>query len=262
MTNEEYHAHPALGSSNLKQLLKNPYAFAMGIKQEESKALDIGSAVHKLVLEPHEFNDEFAIMPDFNLRTTDGKNAKAMFEMDNVGKTVISQSDYEIVTQCANRLKEIAKPFLTGGVPEKAFFGEIDGVAVKCKPDYFIESIGLIVDLKVVKDASKNGFSKACGEYEYYIQEALYCEVLRQNGYNINKFSFLPVEKKEPFMMGVYELDHVAKDFGQKEVRRALEVYSRISDYKIPVYKDITDGTIVQTITLPNWTYYKDGASL
>ena len=59
MSNEEYHAHQALGSSSLKQLLKSPYKFFQGIKINQTKAMVIGSTVHKLVLEPQDFDKEF-----------------------------------------------------------------------------------------------------------------------------------------------------------------------------------------------------------
>lgn len=263
MTNEEYHAHPALGSSNLKQILKNPYAFAMGLKQEQSNAMVIGSAVHKLVLEADDFLKEFAVMPECNLRTNEGKNLKAMFEMDNVGKTVMSQKDYDLAVKCAGAIRQEAEQFLVGGVAEQAFFAEIDGVQVKCKPDYYIESLGIVVDLKVVQDASPDGFAKQCANFGYYIQQALYSYALRANSKEVNNFLFLAVEKEEPFMVGMYELDHVAVDFGRSEVARALEIYSRLEDYKRPVYKDTADGQqSIQTLSLPNYVFYAKGASL
>ena len=157
MSNEAYHAHLALGTSNLKQILKNPYAFAAGLKQEQTQAMVIGSAVHKLVLEAADFHKEFAIMPEVNLRTNEGKNLKAMFEMDNVGKTVISQKDYNLAVNCASAVRKEARDFLINGVAEQAVFADLNGVAVKCKPDYYIESLGLVIDLKVVQDASPDG---------------------------------------------------------------------------------------------------------
>lgn len=262
MTNDEYHAHPALGSSNLKQILKNPYVFAMGLKQEQTQAMVIGSAVHKLVLEADDFYKEFAIMPDFNLRTNEGKNLKAMFEMDNVGKTVIKQSDYDLAVSCAGAVRKEAEQFLVGGVAEKAFFAELEGVQVKCKPDYYIESLGIVVDLKVVQDASPDGFVKQCANFGYYLQQALYTHVLRENGKEVNNFLFVAVEKDELNMVGMYELDYVAAEFGLGEARRAIEIYKNIEQYKQPVYKDTTDGQIIQTLTLPNWVYYAKGASI
>jgi len=261
MTNAEYHAHPALGSSNLKQILKNPYAFATGIKQEQTAAMALGSAVHTLVLEPHKFGEEFAVAPEYDARTKEGKEIKAAFEASCIGKTILKADEYERAKTCSEIAKQIAGRFFKGGVAESSFFSEFDGTAVKCRPDYYLEDLGIIVDVKTTADASPDGFIKSVANFGYYLQAAFYMDVLQSLGKNADKFMFVAIETKEPFMVGLYTLDSVSIDFGRSEYKRALEIYGRIDDFRSPVYKDTTTGEAVQTLTLPNWCFYKNGAS-
>lgn len=261
MTNAEYHAHPALGSSNLKQILKNPYAFAMGIKQEQTAAMALGSAVHTLVLEPHKFEEEFAVAPEYDARTKEGKEIKAAFEASCIGKTILKSDEYERAKTCSEIAKQIAGRFFKGGVAESSFFSEFDGVAVKCRTDYYLPDLGIVVDVKTTADASPDGFAKSVANFGYYIQAAFYIDVLQSLGHTINKFMFVAIETKEPYMIGLYQLAPEAIDFGRSEYQRALDIYRRIDDFKTPVFKDTNNGDVVQTISLPSYVYYRNNTS-
>lgn len=262
MTNAEYHARPELGCSSLKTILKNPYEFIAGIKREPTASMDFGSAVHKLILEAGDFDKEFAVMPKFDLRKTADKEAKEAFDTQNIGKIYLTQDIYENALQCAEIAKQIAGRFFKDGVAESSHFGEIDGVSVKCRPDYYIEELGIVVDVKTTQDASPDGFIRSVANFSYHIQDAFYTDVLRSQGKKVNKFLFVAIESKPPFMIGMYELDDVAKDFGRAEYKRAFDILKRIDDFKAPVYQDTQDGKVVQTLSLPNYVYYKQGASL
>lgn len=261
MSNADYHAHPALGSSNLKQILQNPYVFAMGIKQEQTAAMALGSAVHTMVLEPHKFDEEFAIAPEYDGRTKEGKEIRASFEASCIGKTILKQSDYEIANRCRDAVKSAIAPFFKSGIAEASFFSEFDGIAVKCRPDWYNSDIATIVDLKVVQDASPDGFTKAIANFQYYLQSALYIDVLRSLGHDVAKFVFVAVEKDSCNMVGVYELSPEAIDFGRSEIKRAIDIYKRIDEFKRPIFKDTQTGDVVQMLSLPSWVYYRNNAS-
>jgi len=261
MTNEAYHARPELSASSIKTILKNPYEFLNPIRRE-TKNFSIGSAVHKLILEPHEFDDEFVVAPEINKRTKEGKDVWAKFEEANQNKTVLSKEDFYLCKSCSESVlqHDEAKLFLTGGVAESSHFGKLEGVSVKCRPDYYREDIGVVVDVKTTQDASPDGFVKDVANFGYYVQAKFYIDTLESIGKKADKFLFIVVQKTAPFMVGMYELDPTALDFGKDEYLRALDIYSHIEDFKMPIFKDTVDETVVQTLTLPSWVYYKKGA--
>lgn len=263
MTNDAYHAETEhLSSSKIKTLLDNPYLFLNPPEREETPYFAIGSATHSLVLEPHKFEEEFAVAPECDRRTKIGKETWENFVTSSAGKTVLTSQDYETAKNMSEALlkNDYVRFLLQNGVAECSFFSEIDGKKVKCRPDYYREDMGIIIDLKTTDDASPDGFLKTVANYGYYIQDPFYCDTLTSLGKHVNKFVFIAVEKKAPYMIGIYELDPVAKDFGRDEYKRAFAIHDRIGTYSEPTYKDITTGDVVQTITLPNWVFYKKGA--
>lgn len=263
MTNDDYHAHEALGSTNLKDILKNPYSFANGIRKEQTPAMIMGSAIHCMIFEPHLFNQDYVVAPQYDGRTKEGKAIKEEFEAQSIGKTVLRAEEYETAKSCADSiLHSKANIFFQNGIAEKAFFSEIDGISVKCKPDYYIESMGLVVDVKKCADASPDGFQKAAANFGYYLSASLYLDVLQSLGHRADKFLFVCVEDKAPFMVAVYEYDPMSLEFGRNEYKRALDIFKRIDQYSEPIYKDTMDSTqIIQTITVPSYVTYKNNAS-
>ena len=262
MSNEDYHAkREFLSASTVKTILKNPYEF-LHPKRVDSTAFSVGSATHSLILEPHKFEDEFTVAPVVDKRTKKGKNTWAAFVEKSKGKTPLSSEEYDLSKNMSDAV--LATPeiqnILTNGIAECSYFGELDGIKVKCRPDYYREDIGLIIDVKTVQDASPDAFIKDVAKWGYFIQASFYMDVLRSLGLPANKFLFLVVEKKNPHMVGLYELDVTSLDFGKDEYLRAFGIYRDIDKYKLPIYKDTVDESVVQTLTLPNYVYYKQGA--
>lgn len=259
MTNEEYHSRSEISCSQIKTILKNPYEFLAKIKKEATKNMDFGSCVHKLLLEPEDFEKEFAIIPSVDKRTKEGKDAYSAFIENSIGKTIIDINDYEKAKWCSQIAKTIAGTFFKNGKAEQSYFSELDGVAVRCRPDYYIEDKGIIVDVKTTQDASRDGFLKSIANFGYHIQAAFYIDTLRSIGLKADKFMFVAIETKEPFMIGLYELDDVSIEFGRAQYKKALELVNsgKINEFRAPLYKDQNDLTVVQTLTLPNYVYYQ-----
>jgi exodeoxyribonuclease VIII len=238
-------------------LLKNPYKFKVGIKKEQTPSMLVGSAIHCMVLEPHLFDEDYIVAPVYDARTTAGKAIKAEFEAQAVGKTILQETQYQTARNCADAiLNGGTAEFFKNGVAEQPFFSVIDGVAVKCKPDYYIESMGIVVDIKKTTDASPKGFAKACLDYGYHISAAHYLSVLRSLGKRANQFVLVCVEDTAPHMTAVYEFGQEELELGQKKVEEALALYKRLGEFDKPVYRDLEDTTkLVQTIKMPKWAF-------
>ncbi|MDM5264770.1 PD-(D/E)XK nuclease-like domain-containing protein [Sulfurovum sp. XTW-4] len=260
--NNDYHADRShLSASTIKTILKNPYEYLNPVEKSNDSLL-LGNVVHKLVLEPETFNEEFAVMPVCDRRTKAGKEIHANFIEESNGKECVTQEMYDQALEMSKAIseqKEIKELLLSNGLPERSIFSEIDGIKVKCRPDYYREDLGLIVDLKTTVDSSPDGFVRQVASYGYFIQAAFYLDVLKSVGLPANKFIFVAVSKTEPYMVGVYELTEQDIELGRDMYKKAFEIYRDIDSYKKPVYLS-QEKEIVQTLVLPNYVYYKLGA--
>lgn len=259
LTQQEYRAIEALGSTDIKIILENPYLFKNKVRKEPTDNLILGSVIHTLILEPQKLDSEYIIMPELNLRTNQGKEQKAELEAEAkaTNKTLVKAEIY-------NQAEAVSKSFLNSPLSsllrgevkaEASFFGEIDGVKVKARPDLIIENKKLIIDFKTtstINGGSADGFAKMAANFAYYIQAALYLEITAYKD-----FYFIVLETAEPFMVGCYKLDSEALKFGKSEIRRAIEIYKNLGEYKSPLYLNNLDFSKVQEINLPSWCYYK-----
>lgn len=256
MNERDYHAHHALGSSDIKQLLQNPHGFRQ--EKTANKAQELGSLVHKLILEPDEFASSYYVLDNIDKRTKEGKEKyiKALAEAEAENKEIIDLATYNQGKEIAEAFKNSAvSKLITDGVAEYCAFSEIDGVAVKCKPDYYRSDKKIIIDLKTTSvqgGASALSFQKAVANYRYYIQASLYMKIL-----GAEEFYFIAIETQSPFMIGVYKLDIAALELGETQIKKAIKRYKNLNKYKANVYLD-DSYKVVKELRLPNWCFYEN----
>lgn len=258
MSEKEYRAKPCISSSDIRNLLENPYFFKNGIKKEETETLLLGRAIHSLILESENFNRDFLIKPKFDLRKTADKEANAQFltEAESSNKSIIDSVLFEKAKEVAEAFKEnpLSK-ILSGGIAEASFFGKIADVDCKCRPDYFNMKKSIIFDLKTTSKkggASQNEFIKSVANFGYYIQAWFYKAIT-----GAENFYFIVIETEYPYMAGVYSLDNISLEFGQQQVEKAFEILRNIDKFKEPCYLNPINYKYIQTLSLPNWVYYQ-----
>lgn len=227
MTNSEYHAAGGVSSSNLKLLKESPVHLACKdlFKFGDSSSFSLGSLVHSLILEPDKTTEEFAVMPSYDGRTKEGKAIKEAFEESAAGKVVIKAEDYLIAEKMALNVRSIAGGILREGVAESSYFADDDGVLVKCRPDYYIEEHGLVIDVKTTSDISEFGIRKSITAYNYHYSAAWYLRVLNLLGLPAKKFVFVFVEKTAPFMVKIRELKPQSLEAAHFEIDVMLDSY-------------------------------------
>ncbi|MDE7234713.1 MAG: PD-(D/E)XK nuclease-like domain-containing protein, partial [Ruminiclostridium sp.] len=125
-TNEEYHSGGGISKSDLDLIHTCPEKYRYkqdNPGEEQTPALLFGSAVHKLILEPERFYDEYAVFPACDKRTKDGKAMYHNFIDRLNGRTEIPESDFEVM--CAMRdavmCHQKARTLLTGGITETSY---------------------------------------------------------------------------------------------------------------------------------------------
>ncbi len=266
---KEYHSHPALSFSSLSVLLKNAKKFKKMIDGEyqlEGKNLDIGSAFHSLVLEPEKFAKEFVIAPEMNRRTKEGKQKWEEFLKESEEKTVLTSDDFKLVfslKEKVEKLKNFSK-WLEAGEVEKSFFAKIDGIEIKCRPDLLVKTKKgyIVVDLKTSSsEATPENFAKASANFLYYMQEAIYREVLQRNGINVISFLFAYVSKTEHSDAIYCEHDYIAREEGDTLFLKALEKYKYCLNNNIwsEGRFDFQEKRFyeINQISLPNYAFYQ-----
>lgn len=226
LSETDYHLHPAIGSTQLKTILKSlgRFRYEQTKERRPTKAMNFGSAFHFAVLEPKRFKAEVVEMPTFS-----GKGmyaAKDEWLTENDGKLIISADE---MTDCKEMLKSISKhpiasSLLVGGVPELSYFwtDKETGIECKARPDYK-RNAGALVDIKTTDDASLEGFSRSVLNYGYHLSASFYLEGVNQVlGQQFEQFIIIAVEKEPPYALQCFEVDFGTLEKGRELFRRAL----------------------------------------
>lgn len=248
MTNEEYHAHPALSASGIKALAKSPAHYqASLIYREETTAMRFGTAFHAAVLEPEKFATDYAIA-DLDRRTKAGKERAA--ELDEKGIITLSPHDYETAQRMRDAifLHSTARELLvTPGKSESSHFARVDGIECKCRPDWLTND-GIVVDLKSTVSAHPAEFGRVVINFGYHLQAVHYLRVLWQTA---TRFVFIAVEKTPPYGVSVHVLDDAAMEYAYAQHDRLLSLYRTCMETESwPCY-----GEEIYLTSLPAWAY-------
>lgn len=234
MTLAEYHAHPALSRSKLWMLHDSPQKFkwAMEHPQEPSPAFRLGAAFHKLALEPETFDDEYAVAPDFNRRTKEGRQQYEAFLAEAEGKTVLDIDEMRTAEEMVKSLmaNPTAKKLIEVGQKEQSFFwtNPRTNLELKCRPDIYITGNGpdLIVDLKSTTSSETRSFTNECIRFGYDVQSAFYVEGLKTVYPDAEfTFMFIAVEKNPPYAVNVMEMSRDMVEYGRVRFEDLLMKY-------------------------------------
>ncbi len=244
MPNDLYHARPELSNSGNNVVIDESPAHFMEYKTnppKQTEAMLTGTVVHTAVLEPELFLDTHAAAPECDRRTKAGKDLYEEFSLLNAGKTIMKNDLYHQVFGMIGSVMAhpVAKQILLKNHNELSFFGELHGVAVRCRPD-ILRAGNLIADLKTTEDASFRGFQKSFTNFKYHRQAAFYLDLVSQVlGVKHDTFSIIAVEKKPPFAVQVFALDEATIDKGREEYRVGLAIYRECMESgKWPAYSE------------------------
>ena len=255
MTNEEYHASGAVSKSVLDMIHKSPayYKYCMENPREQTDSMLLGSVVHKLVLEPQDFGSEFAVIPDCDRRTKDGKAVyKAFCDALQDGVAAVPGDVYRQAQAMADAVKAhpVAAKLLTDGKAEESYFWEQDGIKCSCRPDW-MRNDGLVVDLKTTKDASPDGFQKSAYNFRYYVQAWWYIHGLRLLGIDATEFIFIAVESAAPYTVSVYAADDLFFKLGEIEAMQDFETYKECM--KSENWYGYEKEPEIHSLSVPDW---------
>lgn len=259
LSNEAYHANPALGSTGLKRLNRSPMHFRYAPSIARTPAMKLGTLAHTALLEPGTLAERYVIRPDsVDMRTKAGKDWAASVPADVDVVTMPEFMAAQTQADAVRALPELAEILADGEAEVSAFWVDAEtGVACKCRPDWvhtLPDGRVVLVDLKTTKDASPDGFSKQMANLGYHIQAAHYSTGwTAATGQEVAAFIFAAVENEPPYAAMAYRLGDVSKFEGLAECRRLIDLYAECkAANRWPGY-----GDAVQTIDVPDWALNK-----
>ena len=257
--NDKYHASQGTSKSQLDQFAKSPahYLASLTTQRKETPAMRIGSIFHGMILEPE--TTHIAVAPVCDKRTKEGKAIFAEFEANNARSCIVTAEEGEMLNGMVASVMAhpAARALLSGpGIAEGSCFwhDERSGELCRCRPDFYRQDLGIIVDLKSTEDASPEGFARSIAKYGYHRQNAMYADgVESSTGDFVKGFVFVVTEKSAPYCTAVYSLDMQGVEIGRDQYKRLL---LDLADCKVakkfPGYSDR-----IETLSLPAWEVRK-----
>ena len=232
MTESEYRSHPAISRSELWRIHESPQKFRYfkDHPEEPTPSLLFGQVFHKMALEPESFADEFAVFPDIDRRTREGRRLWEDFTEQSKGKSAIPSEVYEQAQAMCNAMKAV--PFaqkLLNGPREVPFFwvDELTGEECKCRTDCLNTQYSqpIVVDVKSATDASTEAFARDAIKYGYDFQAAMYLEGVSKHMQQRPLFVFIVVEKTPPYAVNILQADELFLRRGQNLFREYIGIY-------------------------------------
>ena len=244
MRTTEYENDPAISQSQLKLLAESPRKYeatyiTRTLSRAPTDAMEFGTLIHGLTLQPSVVSSEIAVIPDSALTSNGQRRGKAWdaFCEATEGKLRVFQEDYDRALTISKKVW--SHPFY------EFIFDRIEKVEVpvywtdpiepvSCKGIPDIVAGEWIVDLKTTK--SLTGFlqggeqlvSKQIADLGYHLQAAFYLR-----GASLyyrdqkTRFAFLVVETEEPYRVYAMELKAEAITAGEVKMQRLLAEYVR-----------------------------------
>ena len=248
--NRDYHRDPAIGSTSLKTLATKTPAHYQHDKAHPkfSDAFTLGTAAHSLILEGDTTN--IVIVEADNWLTKAAKEEK-LTALSHGMQPLLSKEWAQVkAMRDAVMAHDVAGPLFTGHKAEQSVFWDEDGLMLKCRPDAW--KPGVLVDLKTARDANPSEFGKTAHEYGYHQSAAHYIDGVKAATGEDLPFHFVLVEKTEPYLVSVVELDIEAVNIGRQLNERAKRIYREcVETGTWPGYP------AAELISLPMWAIYQ-----
>lgn len=237
-----YHAdRDALSCSLMKPLLISPAHFQAGLVtcQASSDALEFGTLVHLLVLQPELASKELAVFPGIAERkTAAGRASFDQFEQANAGKLVVDEPTFAEGRRVAQRILETrykGRPlqmFIEESIPEATiYFTEPStGLRMRIRMDAYHPDISF--DLKTTRFAQARAFMRDAVDKDYDLQSYMYSlgRCLYEGATAPKPFVFVAAENTAPYSVSTYEAGPTFMGNGANKFQSCAATFKACSD--------------------------------
>lgn len=257
LTDQQYHAHPAISRSKLADFAKSRRWYEAchvtgthkPVDTNDKLCLKTGVSVHSLLLEPEEFERRAIVVPSSAL-TSNGQRRGNKWEdwkeetTDRVPDAILMmpaelaevraiaaavQREVGNLLEAADAVREV--PIL--------WTEDVDGLAVPCriKPDLLVATVdGIVaVDIKTTRNAAADKFKWSMRDLMYWLQDAHYTAGIEaEHGQPVERFLFAAVQTSPHYPCRVYELDPATREDARRrryELMRELQACIATGDW-------------------------------
>jgi len=230
MNESQYHDQRGVCSASQLKVLDRGTALHLKHQLDfpkDTTAFRVGRALHCGVLEPGWYEDLFATAPQVDRRTKAGKEEFAAFETSVGERTILKKEEGEQVADmiAAIQAHPAASELLEScPIREATLLSTLHGVPCKSRIDAMSESGTVFCDLKSTKNhASRREMELAAWRFGYGLQMCMYREMMRENGADVRRVSFIAVEKSPPHGVCVFDVDEEMLDLHLPRLERLLD---------------------------------------
>lgn len=264
---EQYHSdEEAVSCSMLKPLLISPAHFqANRLKRNKAtKAMDFGSLVHCLVLEPQQLSAGFAVYPGL----ADGRSAEYKeFLTNNPTRLIVDEPTYAHGRQLAEKIlhrKVFGRPFgdfVAEGIPEASIYvvEPKTGLQLRTRLDLYHPELSF--DLKSTRQSSVDGFVRDALDMHYDMQAFMYtcARALYDGPRKAPPFVFITAESDEPHSINQISAGETFMDNGARKFQEVLSVYEACT--KADYWPDSSTNAEVEIAHYQSFTPKQDWRS-
>lgn len=262
LSSQAYHEERAhVSSSQLIHILRTPAHFLYHSLQgssEESDLMRMGTAVHCMVLEPHEFKNRYVFAPrnyDKRLKV-DQAELRAIAE-SYPGKTILEPREQITLNKIVDGLRNHAKArqlLAAKGQPELSIFwrDDLTGLDLKVRIDRFIElgSTGIMLEVKSTDNASPEAFARKIVDMDYDLRAVMYADGV-QKAYGFTpEIAWLVIERETGFV-ATYRPPPKMLQRARRRYEEARIALAHAKSFNTwPAYQT---GETIEPIDLPRW---------
>jgi hypothetical protein len=262
----DYHAKKAtpqdtsgpVSKSLLWQFGKSPWKWAHQVASQPTAAMNLGSVVHAITLEPDKVSEVFVVSEYDSFRTKEAREWRDQKAAE--GLIVLSEKDYLAAAAMAHRATEELHRALGGDhvnyFVEQEVTGSINGVDVCGLIDVEVvptDKAGVTLwDLKTCSSiGDERSLQRTIFDFGYHVQAALYCDLQSADTEFEPTFGFIFVETSVP-----YETTHIILDrdcilAGRAKYMELINKWAQLRDKPL----DEWPGSVERGIVMepPSW---------
>jgi exodeoxyribonuclease VIII len=246
---DEYRKMDGLSKHELDSFSVAPayYMFKKTQDWKPSRSMEMGTLIHSLILEGKK---DYAVGPQVDRRTKDGKAEWQAFCEENIGKVIINDDEERTILGCRDACAPLIEQHIEADFQqnvETSMFWERNGVACTGRPDLIGDVNGeySIIDLKTTNDI--RSFDSKFFSFRYDVQASWYQYGLVR-AMKLSKrpaFWFLVVDTEAPHLAQMMKASEELLDEASIKIEEEMAYFKRCQD------RDVWPGLPDQKLILP-----------